>query len=109
MGTLDPEIESGITYMPNNGAETIAATLRKAIDNHRYERKIVQAALQTCAPQAVAPSLQNLLNQAMGLGMETTRKCAANLQLGSMGALMNHGGGKASNRHRQRSHFCQIS
>jgi hypothetical protein len=63
MGTLDPEIESGITYMPNNGAETIAATLRKVIDNHRYERTIVQAALQTYGPQAVAASLQNLLNR----------------------------------------------
>ena len=54
MGTLEPEIESGITYMPNNKAA----------------------------------------------------KCAADLQLGSMGALMNHSGGKASNRYR---HFCQIS
>jgi hypothetical protein len=109
MGTLEPEIESGITYMPNDKAETIAATVRKVIANHRYLRTVVQAALQTCAPQAVAPSLQNLLNQTMGLGMETTRKCAANLQLGSMGALMDHGRGKASNRYRQCSHFCQMS
>ena len=40
------------------------------LENHRYERTIVQAAVQTYGPQAVAASLQNLLNQAMGLGME---------------------------------------
>ena len=74
MGTLDPEIESGIAYMPNNGAETIAATLRKVIDNHRYERTIVQAALQTYGPQAVAASLQNLLNQGNRSRNGTTRK-----------------------------------
>ena len=108
MGTLDPEIESGITYMPNNGAETIAATLRKVIDNHRYERTIVQAALQTYGPRLWRPRCRTSLT-GNRFRNGTTRKCAADLQLGSMGALMNHGGGKASNRHRQRSHFCQIS
>jgi glycosyltransferase involved in cell wall biosynthesis len=85
MGTLEPEIESGITYMPNNKAETIAATLRKVIGNHRYERTAVQATLQTYGPEAVASSLQNILNRAMSHRRERRECVQETLQLGSSG------------------------
>src|SRR5206468_642212 len=61
MGTLDPTLERGITYMPDNKAETIATTLKQAIGNCSYERDASRAALQTYGPQAVANSLDNLV------------------------------------------------
>ena len=47
MGALEQEIEVGITYMPDNKAETIAATLKQVIQVRCYERTAAQAALQT--------------------------------------------------------------
>jgi glycosyltransferase involved in cell wall biosynthesis len=65
MGTLEPEIESGITYMPDNKAETIAATLKQVIQSRCYERTAAQAALQTYGPEAVLRSLDRLIQQVM--------------------------------------------
>jgi glycosyltransferase involved in cell wall biosynthesis len=63
MGTLESEIESGITYMPDNTAETIAGTLKKVIENRHYERTAAQAAVQTYGPDAVSKSLNKLLRR----------------------------------------------
>jgi Glycosyl transferases group 1/Glycosyl transferase 4-like domain len=65
MGALEPEIESGITYMPDNKAETIAATLKQVIQGRCYERTAAQAALQTYGPEAVLRSLDRLVQQVM--------------------------------------------
>ena len=65
MGTLEPEIEAGITYMPDNCPETIAATLERVIRGQWYERKAVKAAQQTYGPTGVAKSLDSLLNEVM--------------------------------------------
>jgi glycosyltransferase involved in cell wall biosynthesis len=86
MGTLEPEIESGITYMPDNKAKTIATTLKQVIENRSYERTAAQTALQTCGPEAVAKSLQNLLNRAMSHRMERGEGVQQTLQLRSVGA-----------------------
>jgi len=63
MGTLEPEIEKGITYMPDNRAETIAATLKKTIEGGYYDRTASEAALRAYGPEAVALSLNSLLRQ----------------------------------------------
>jgi glycosyltransferase involved in cell wall biosynthesis len=63
MGTLDPALEEGITYMPDNKAETIATTLKHVIGRCSYERNASRAALQTYGPQTVANSLDNLITE----------------------------------------------
>ena len=61
MGTLEPEMESGITYMPDNKAETIAATLKRVTEGLGYERTAAEAALRSYGPEAVARSLDEFL------------------------------------------------
>jgi glycosyltransferase involved in cell wall biosynthesis len=65
MGPLDSQLEAGITYMPDNNAETIAATLKQVIENRSHERTAAQAALQTYGPGAVSTSLNTLVKQAL--------------------------------------------
>lgn len=65
MGPLDSQLEAGITYMPDNKAETIAATLKQVIENCSYERTAAQAALETYGPDAVSTSLNTLVKQAL--------------------------------------------
>jgi glycosyltransferase involved in cell wall biosynthesis len=67
MGVLETDIEHGITYMRDNKPETIAATLRRVIQNREYERTAADAALQTYGPDAVAKSLETLINDVMAL------------------------------------------
>jgi glycosyltransferase involved in cell wall biosynthesis len=64
MGTLEPALEAGITYMPANTAGTIAATLRKVIEERHYERTAARAALETYGPEAISKSLDTLVQQA---------------------------------------------
>jgi glycosyltransferase involved in cell wall biosynthesis len=66
MGPLEPDLEAGITYMPDNSPQTIAATLQCVIQDRSYERTGMQAAQQRYGPSAVAKSLDELLKQAMG-------------------------------------------
>jgi glycosyltransferase involved in cell wall biosynthesis len=63
MGTVEPEIESGMTYMPDNKTETIAAAVKQVIQDRCYERTAAQAALQTYGPAAVSKSLNSVLSQ----------------------------------------------
>jgi len=63
MGLLEKEIECGITYMPDNKPETIAATLKKVIEGRCYERTAAQAALQAYGSATVSQSLNGLLKQ----------------------------------------------
>jgi glycosyltransferase involved in cell wall biosynthesis len=63
MGALEQELEAGITYMPDNSPETIAATLRRVIRERRYERTALGAARQTYGPVAVSRLLDTLLTQ----------------------------------------------
>jgi glycosyltransferase involved in cell wall biosynthesis len=67
MGALETDIERGVTYMRDNKPETIAATLRRVIQNREYERTAADAALQTYGPDAVAKSLETLINDVMAL------------------------------------------
>lgn len=63
MGILEKELEAGITYMPDNSADTIAATIRRVIDQRAYERTAMLAAQQMYGPAAVSKSLGALLDQ----------------------------------------------
>jgi glycosyltransferase involved in cell wall biosynthesis len=63
MGVLEKEIESGITYMPNNDPGTIAATLVNIIQTRGWERYARKYVEQVYGPEAVARSLDNLLQQ----------------------------------------------
>ena len=78
MGVLEPEIERGITYIPDNKTETIAEALKQVIQSHSYERTAAQAALQTYGPEAVSRSLDRLLNQAIALCAERNGAVVAN-------------------------------
>ena len=61
MGALEPELEAGITYMPDNTPATIAAMLEKVIDGRQYERVAPQAAQDMYGPAAVASALNELV------------------------------------------------
>ena len=65
MGTLEPEFERGITYMPDNAPGTIAATLQRVIGERLFERTAASAAEDVYGPTAVAGSLNKLLSEVM--------------------------------------------
>jgi glycosyltransferase involved in cell wall biosynthesis len=61
MGTLEPELEAGITYMTDNAPETIASTLQRVIHEQEYHRLAKEAAQQRYGPEAVATDLAGLM------------------------------------------------
>jgi len=63
MGVLEPKLEAGITYMPDNHPETITATLNKVIEDRRYYLVSPRAAHQAYGAQAVSTSLNNFIGQ----------------------------------------------
>ena len=63
MGKLETDLETGITYMPDNSPETIAATLKRVIEDHRYQLLAAKAAQETYGTQAVSRSLDKFLKQ----------------------------------------------
>ncbi len=63
MGVLEKELETGITYMPDNSPQTIASTIRRVIDECEYRRTAMDTAQQTYGPVAVSKSLNRLLDQ----------------------------------------------
>ena len=65
MGTVEPELERGITYMTDNMAETIAATLQRVIVERLFERTAAEAAEDAYGPVAVANSLNKLVSDAV--------------------------------------------
>jgi glycosyltransferase involved in cell wall biosynthesis len=68
MGTLEPEIEAGITYMADNKPETIAATLAETIGRTRCESTIAQVVQDRYGPGAVADALEDVLAKALRSG-----------------------------------------
>jgi glycosyltransferase involved in cell wall biosynthesis len=64
-GKLEPELDAGVSYIPDNTAGTIAASIQKAINDRRYEQTVERAALDTYGPEAVSKSLNKLVAQAM--------------------------------------------
>ena len=65
MGALEPAIEAGISYMPDNSPETIAATLKGVIENRRYEHRAAEAAQEAYGNQAISRSLGGLFKEVL--------------------------------------------
>ena len=65
MGKLENEFESGITYMPDNRPQTIAAFLSRLIREGGWERTAVYHAHARYGAAAVAQSLDTLLRRAV--------------------------------------------
>lgn len=65
MGKLESGLEAGITYMPDNSPETIAATLKTVIEDRRYQNLAAKAAQEAYGTQAVSRSLDKLLKQVL--------------------------------------------
>jgi glycosyltransferase involved in cell wall biosynthesis len=66
-GTLEPQLDAGITYIPDNTSETIAESLKKVIAERAYQRTAQRAALQTYGPEAVSTSLNRLIAESMAV------------------------------------------
>ena len=64
-GPVEPELECGITYIPDNSTETIAASLKKAIQSGASADSAEQAAVRIYGPGAMAKSLNGLFRQVM--------------------------------------------
>jgi glycosyltransferase involved in cell wall biosynthesis len=64
-GNLEQELEVGLTYIPDNSPDTIAATLSEVILERRYERTAAKAALQAYGPETIAKALNRLLEEAV--------------------------------------------
>jgi len=63
MGKLEADLEAGITYMRDNASGTIAATLKKVVEDQRYEHVAPQAAQTAYGTQAVSNTLGKFLEQ----------------------------------------------
>jgi hypothetical protein len=63
MGALEPDLEAGISYMPDNSPKTIAATIQRVIKEGTSQRNAQEAAQQVYGPAAVSKSLNTILNQ----------------------------------------------
>ena len=83
MGKLEPDLEAGITYMPDNSPEMIAATLKRVIESREYERVAPKAARTAYGTEAVSRTLGKFLEQvvkqaaAKSLGQESAESQAA--------------------------------
>jgi glycosyltransferase involved in cell wall biosynthesis len=62
MGPLERELEAGITYISDNSPETIAAAIRRVINERAYERTARDAAQEMYGPESVARSLDVLVH-----------------------------------------------
>ena len=68
---MEPEIEAGLTYIPNNNPETIAEGLAAVIRERQYQRLAVQAAHEAYGPESVASALDHLLREALHRSQKT--------------------------------------
>jgi glycosyltransferase involved in cell wall biosynthesis len=64
MGHLEPDIESGITYIDDNAPQTILRSLGEVITQKTYRQLARAAAVDLYGPAAVSKKLQTLLHQA---------------------------------------------
>jgi len=63
MGTLEPELETGITYMPDNEPGTIARAITDVIQKQLYKKTAEEAAERTYGPAAISRSLDQLVRE----------------------------------------------
>lgn len=70
MGKVEEDLERGMTYMPDNKPETIAATLKQVVQAGRWDQSAAQFARDAYGPEAVTKSLNALVNQVAKAGTE---------------------------------------
>ena len=63
MGALEAELEAGVTYIPDNKPETIAAGLLRVIQENAFRRNAAEAARRLYGPPAVSAALDELIRQ----------------------------------------------
>ena len=63
MGTLEKDVEAGITYIPDNNPKTIAAALRQVVLTDGWANTAVKAVRAVYGASAVAESLDKLLQR----------------------------------------------
>jgi glycosyltransferase involved in cell wall biosynthesis len=63
MGALEPDLEAGITYMPDNSPATIAAAIQKLARDPKGLRTSAEAAHRVYGPEAVSQSLDDLVRK----------------------------------------------
>jgi len=73
MGFLEPELETGITYMPENTPATIARTIMRVVAERLHEQNATQAAQNRYGPAAIATSLDRLVRDASIARVEQTK------------------------------------
>jgi glycosyltransferase involved in cell wall biosynthesis len=61
MGVLEPELEAGVTYIPDNHPETIAASLMRVVNEGEFTRGAKEAARRFYSPAAVSAALDRLV------------------------------------------------
>jgi glycosyltransferase involved in cell wall biosynthesis len=83
MGSLESEIEEGITYMSDNLPETIVSTLQRMIGEQRYGRTAEAAVQQRYGPKPVSESLDRLLKDVVGSPWESGRRYCPQLEISS--------------------------
>jgi glycosyltransferase involved in cell wall biosynthesis len=62
MGTLESEIEAGITYIADNRPDTIALTLRRVIEERRYARNADSVVQSRYGSKVVSEALERFLD-----------------------------------------------
>ena len=73
MGTLEPDIETGITYMKDNSPQTIAATLSEVIRNSRFKATAEDAVRQRYGAPAVSEAVELLIREVVN---DSAKRCA---------------------------------
>ena len=61
MGELEPELEHGITYIPDNRPETIAASFTRIIEGKLFDRTAMDAARRMYSPESLSIALDRLM------------------------------------------------
>jgi len=64
MGEIEPDLEGGITYLPDNAPQSIATVLRDVVQRRLYTRTAAVVAQRVYGPDAVTKALDHLLSQA---------------------------------------------
>ena len=84
-GLLEPELETGITYINQNDAGTIAASLKKVIEERKYQDTASEAALRIYGPDAMRRALNEFVEKVASQNRPRTSRVGA----GSQAAIQN--------------------
>lgn len=67
MGPLEPELEAGITYIPDNKPETIGASLKRVIETRALERTASGAAQERYGPEPLTRRLGEMFRRVVDM------------------------------------------